>query len=47
MAEISDAEVRRLLSYLKHHVGDEDLAEIESELRKIKRCIRSNREIFS
>jgi hypothetical protein len=33
MAEISDAEVRRLLSYLQHYVGDEDLAEIESELR--------------
>lgn len=33
MAKISDAEARRLLSYLKHYIGDEDLAEIESELR--------------
>ncbi len=33
MSKISDAEVRRLLSYLKPYVGDEDLAEIENELR--------------
>lgn len=33
MAKISDAEVRRLLSYLKQYVTDEVLAEIENELR--------------
>ncbi len=33
MAKISDAEVRRLLSHLKHYVNDEVLAEIEGELR--------------
>lgn len=33
MAKISDAEVRRLLSYLRRYVGDEDLTKIESELR--------------
>ncbi len=33
MAKISDAEVRRLLSYLKQFIDDENLAEIEDELR--------------
>lgn len=33
MAKISDAEVRRLLSYLKRFIDEEKLAEIEDELR--------------
>ncbi len=33
MAKISDAEVRRLLSYLKQYADDEKLMEIEDELR--------------
>ena len=33
MAKISDAEVRRLLSYLKQNIDDENIGEIEDELR--------------
>lgn len=33
MAKISDAQVRRLLSHLKSYVDEEQLAEIENELR--------------
>jgi hypothetical protein len=33
MAKISDAEVRRLLSYSKQYIDNEDLAGIEDELR--------------